>query len=59
MVSALLMFRRVARALRHAAREEDFLPVLGAGVVLVAIGTVAYALGAGWHGSRSSRSSTS
>ena len=49
MVSALLMFRRVARALRYAAREEDFLHVFGAGVALVIIGTVSYALGEGWN----------
>jgi predicted anti-sigma-YlaC factor YlaD len=29
-------------------REEGFLPVLSAGLALVVIGTVAYALGAGW-----------
>jgi hypothetical protein len=49
MLSALLMLRRVARALRHAAREQDFLPVLGAGLTLVLIGTVSYALGEGWN----------
>jgi hypothetical protein len=49
MLSALLMLRRAARALRHAAREEEFLPVLGAGVTLVVIGTLAFALGEGWH----------
>jgi hypothetical protein len=40
MLSALRMLRRVARAMRYAVREEDFLPVLGAGVALVVIGTV-------------------
>ena len=49
MVSALLMLRRVARAFRYAAREEAFLTVFGAGAVLVIIGTVTYALGAGWN----------
>jgi hypothetical protein len=34
MLSAPLMLRRVARALRYAEREEDFLTVLGAGVML-------------------------
>ena len=38
-----------ARALRYAAREEDFLNVFGAGVALVVIGTVSYALGEGWN----------
>jgi hypothetical protein len=49
MVSALLMFRRVAHALRYAVREEDFVTVFGAGVTLVLIGTVSYALGVGWN----------
>jgi hypothetical protein len=31
MVSALLMLRRVVAALRYAAREEDFVPVVSAG----------------------------
>jgi hypothetical protein len=48
MVSALLMFRRVARAVRYAIREEDFIPVLGAGAVLLLLGTIAYQLGEGW-----------
>jgi Ion channel len=30
-------------------REEDFGPVLGAGGFLIASGTIAYALGNGWH----------
>jgi hypothetical protein len=49
MVSALLMFRRVAHALRYAVREEDFVTVFGAGVTLVLIGTVSYALGERWN----------
>jgi Ion channel len=49
MLSALLMFQRVAKAFRHAVREEDFLNVFGAGVLLVVIGTVTYALGSGWN----------
>jgi Na+/H+ antiporter NhaD/arsenite permease-like protein len=48
MLSALLM-RRVARALRYAVREEEFLPVAGAGTALIVTGTLAYALGEGWH----------
>ena len=47
MVSALLMLRRVAKALRYAVREEEFLTVFGAGVPLVLIGTFSYALGEG------------
>jgi hypothetical protein len=42
------MCRRVARALRYAAREEDFLPVLSAGVLLVAIATASYTFASGW-----------
>jgi voltage-gated potassium channel len=49
MLSALLMLRRVGRALRYAAREEDFLTIFGAGVTLVIIGTVSYSLGEGWN----------
>jgi hypothetical protein len=49
MVSALLMFRRLAHALRYAVREEDFVTVFGASVTLVLIGTVSYALGEGWN----------
>jgi hypothetical protein len=49
MLSALLMLRRVHRALRYAVREEDFLQVFGAGVLLTVIGTLSYALGQDWH----------
>ena len=49
MVSALLMLRRVVGALRFAVREEEFLPVLSAGATLILTGTLAYALGEGWH----------
>jgi hypothetical protein len=34
--------------LRVALREEDFARVLGAGLLLIVIGTVTYSLGAGW-----------
>ena len=43
MLSALMMFARVARALRYAAREEAFLTALGAGLTLVIVGTLSYA----------------
>jgi Ion channel len=49
MVSALLMLRRVVKAFRYAVREEEFLNIFGAGVLLVVIGTLTYALGAGWN----------
>jgi hypothetical protein len=40
MFSALMMLRRVLPALRYAVREEEFGPILSAGVLLVVIGTV-------------------
>jgi Ion channel len=49
MVSALLMLRRVVKAFRYAVREDEFLNVFGAGVLLVVIGTLTYALGSGWN----------
>ena len=49
MISAVLMFRRVSKAFRYAVREDEFLPVFFAGLVLILIGTVSYALGADWN----------
>ena len=49
MLSALVMLARVARAVRYAIHEEDFLPVLSAGAFLVISGTLAYSLGEGWN----------
>lgn len=48
MLSAWLMLRRLQRAVKFALREEDFGPVLGAGLVLIAVGTITYTLGNGW-----------
>jgi hypothetical protein len=48
MVSALLMWRRFVAALRVALREEDFARILGAALLLIIVGTVAYTLGEGW-----------
>ena len=48
MISALLMLRRLAAALRVALREEDFARVLSAGLALIIIGTLAYSFGGGW-----------
>jgi Ion channel len=42
------MWRRLMRALRYAMREEDFAPALGAGTLLILIGTVTYTLGNDW-----------
>ena len=49
MVSALVIFNRVVRAVRYALREEDFGPVLGAGAFMLITGTITYAVGAGWN----------
>ena len=49
MLSAILMFRRVAAALRYAVDEDEFLTIASAGVLLVAIGTITYTLAADWH----------
>jgi hypothetical protein len=48
MISALLMMRRLAAALRVALREEDFARVLSAGLALIIVGTLAYSIGGGW-----------
>jgi hypothetical protein len=48
MLSALLMLRRLGGALRVALREEDFGRILGAGAMLIAVGTVTFTLGNGW-----------
>jgi Ion channel len=47
MLSALLMFRRFAYAMRYALREEDF-GSLSAALALNIVGTLVYTLGAGW-----------
>lgn len=47
-VSAILMWRRFMRALRLAVSEQAFVPVLSAGIALVLIGTVTFAIGNGW-----------
>jgi hypothetical protein len=49
MLSAILMFQRVARAFRYAVREEEFLNVFGAGALLVFIGTLVYSLDESWN----------
>jgi uncharacterized membrane protein YkgB len=48
MISAILMLRRLVGALRIALREEDFARILGAGLALIIIGTLAYSLGNDW-----------
>jgi hypothetical protein len=44
MTSAIMMLRRLAGALR----EEDLARILGAGLALIIVGTLAYSLGRGW-----------
>jgi hypothetical protein len=48
MVSALLMWRRFAAAMRVALRDEDFARILGAALLLIVVGTVTYTRGNGW-----------
>jgi hypothetical protein len=40
-LSALMMFRRFERALRHALLEENFAAILGSAVTLIVVGTLA------------------
>jgi hypothetical protein len=47
-LATLLMLRRFVQTLRHAAREEGFVGVLGTAALLVLVATVAYAVGQGW-----------
>ena len=47
-LSALLMFRRFERALRHALLEENFAAILGSAVTLIVVGTLAYTFGEDW-----------
>jgi hypothetical protein len=49
MVSALLMLRRVLKAIHYAVREEQLLPVASAAVILVALGTLTYTLNQSWN----------
>jgi hypothetical protein len=48
MLSALMMMRRVAAALRVALRDEDFGRILSAAIALIIIGTLTLALGSNW-----------
>jgi voltage-gated potassium channel len=42
------MYRRFAQALKVAAREEGFVAILGASVLLVIVGTVTYTTSQNW-----------
>ena len=48
MLSALMMVRRLAAALRVALREEDFGRILSAAVLLIIVGTMTFAFGNDW-----------
>jgi hypothetical protein len=47
-LSAVMMFRRFLRVLKHAWHEEDFARIAGAALALVIIGTLTYTLGGNW-----------
>ena len=42
------MFDRFAKALRVAVRDEGFVQILGAGFLLVAVGTITYTTSQDW-----------
>lgn len=44
-----MLLRDALRALRHAMEEENFGSVLATAASLVVLGTITYALGAGWN----------
>jgi hypothetical protein len=47
-LSAFLMYRRFAHALKIAVREEGFVQILGAGIFLVVLGTLVYTTSQHW-----------
>ena len=49
MTSVASMLRRMFRAMKFSAKEENFAVVAGAAVSLIVVGTVAYSLGEGWN----------
>ncbi len=49
MISVVRMFRKMFGAIKYAAREEGFIAILGAAILLVITGTVAYSLAEGWN----------
>ena len=49
MWSVVRMLQRMLRAMKYAAKEENFAVVAGAGVSLILLGTVTYSLGEGWN----------
>jgi hypothetical protein len=49
MLSVALMFRRLYGAIKYAAKEESFLAVFGAGILLIVVGTITYTLSEDWR----------
>ena len=49
MVSVISMLHRFVGAIKHAAKEENFVAIAGAAVSLVLVGTITYSLGEGWN----------
>ncbi len=49
MLSVASMLRRMFRAMKYSAKEENFAVVAGAAVSLILVGTVTYSLGEGWN----------
>lgn len=49
MLSAWLMYRRFASAMKVAVRDEGFVQILGTGVLLVVVGTITYATSQHWN----------
>ena len=48
-LSVTSMLRRMFRAMKYSAKEENFAVVAGAAVSLILVGTVTYSLGEGWN----------
>jgi hypothetical protein len=48
-LSVASMLRRMLRAIKYSAKEENFAVVAGAAVTLILVGTVTYSLGEGWN----------
>ena len=48
-LSVVRMFRQMFGAIKYAAKEEGFLAILAAAILLVITGTVAYSLAEGWN----------
>ena len=48
-LSVATMLRRMLRAMKYAAKDENFGVVAGAAVTLILVGTVVYSLGEGWN----------